>query len=72
MKHAIVASMNLGMAVAKFNDVAKFINVTKSTAQLDLIIGGIKVINGKRATVVNSRHAHRYAYLLMDIMKSKI
>ena len=46
-----VMSLNLGTTVAKFIDVAK------STVQLDLITGVPKIFNGKRDTVDNFRDA---------------
>ena len=52
-------SLNFGTTVAKFIDVPIFINVAKSTVQLDLITGVPKIINGKRATVDNFRDAQR-------------
>ena len=48
-----VMSLNLGTTVAKFIDVAK------STVQLDLITGVPKIFNGKRDTVDNFRDAQR-------------
>ena len=58
------------MAVAKFIDMVRFINVAKSAVQLYLITGIPKIINGKRATVVNFRDAKRCMKFFMDIMKS--
>ena len=63
-------SLDLGTNVAKFIDVARFINVAKSTVQLDLITGVPKIINGNRATVDNFRDGQRCAQFFMDIMKS--
>ena len=57
LKYDIVVSLNLGTVVAKFIDVARFIKIAKFTAQLYLITGVPKVINGKRATVDNFRDA---------------
>ena len=63
-------SLDLGTVVAKFIDVARFINVAISTVQLDPITGVPKIINGKRATVDNFRDAQRCSQFFMDIMKS--
>ena len=65
-----MASLDLGTAVAKFIEVARFINVAKSTVQLDLITGVPRIINGKSATVDNFRDAQRCSQFFMDIMKS--